>query len=433
MNDLSLFPTTTIRNDKGRLEIGGCDISQLAQEFGTPLYIYDEATLRHKCRGYLDPLRGLYPNASVTYAGKAYLDPAILQVIQDEGLGLDAVSGGEISLALTNGFPPDEIVFHGNNKLPEEISFALDSEVGKFAVDGLDDMLMISEIASAKNLTARVILRLTPGISAHTHEYIRTGTLDSKFGLPISTGQAEKAVQLAMVTDGIELVGYHAHIGSQIFNVKPLADNATTLVQFALAMESDHGAEFSVLSPGGGGGVRYVTSDDGLEITRLVQAIVDAVVNALPSERRPNLILEPGRSLIAQAGVALYKVGTIKTVPDIRKYVSVDGGMADNIRPALYQAEYTAVIANRSPEGPSELVTIAGRYCESGDILISDILLPELHRDDLLAVPTSGAYNLSMASNYNFALRPAVIMVHNGVPHLSRRRETYADLRALYT
>ena len=432
MNDLSLFPANTSRDPAGHLVIGGCDVVSLAAEFGTPLYIYDEATLRQNCRAYLEPLRERYPRASVTYAGKAYIDPTILGIVRDEGLGLDTVSGGEISLALASGFPAADIVFHGNNKLPDEIALALDAGVGKFAVDGLDDLQSLSAIAHQKGLIARVILRLTPGISAHTHEYIRTGMLDSKFGIPISTGQAERAVQAAMAADGIELVGYHAHIGSQIFDVEPLADNATTLVEFALAMESAHGAEFSVLSPGGGGGVRYVGSDDGLDVRRLVHAIADAVLAALPAGRQPELILEPGRSIIAPAGVALYEVGTVKTIPGVRTYVAVDGGMADNIRPALYQAEYTAILAGRPATGPTRTVTIAGRYCETGDVLIRDIDLPEIRRGDLLAMPTSGAYNLSMSSNYNMALRPAAVVVNDGQARLSRRRENYDDLLSLY-
>ena len=426
MNDLSLFPADTSRDNDGRLVIGGCDVSTLAAEFGTPLYIYDETTLRQNCRAYIQPLQARYPSASVTYAGKAYLDPTVLSIIRDEGLGLDTVSGGEISLALASGFPPEDIVFHGNNKLPGEIALALDAGIGKFAVDGLDDLHTLSSIAG------KTILRLTPGISAHTHEYIRTGMLDSKFGLPISTGQAEEAVQAAMAADGIELVGYHAHIGSQIFDVEPFADNVTALVEFALAMEAAHGAEFSILSPGGGGGVRYVGDDDGLDAGRLVNAIVDAALAALPAGRQPELVFEPGRSIVAPAGVALYEVGTIKSIPGVRTYVAVDGGMADNIRPALYQAEYTAVLANRLDEGPTLPVTIAGRYCETGDLLIKDIQLPELRRGDLLAMPTAGAYNLSMSSNYNLALRPAAVVVKDGRARLSRRRETYDDLLALY-
>ncbi len=432
MNDLTLFPTNTSRDPTGRLVVGGCDVSTLAAEFGTPLYIYDETTLRQNCRAYLDPLRDRYPNSSVTYAGKAYLDPTVLSIIHEEGLGLDAVSGGEISLALASRFPPEDIVFHGNNKLPHELALALDAGIGKFAVDSLDDLHALSTIARKKNRTAHIILRLTPGISAHTHEYIRTGMLDSKFGIPMSTGQAEEAVQAAMATEGIELVGYHAHIGSQIFDVEPFADNATALVEFALAMEASHGADFSVLSPGGGGGVRYVGSDDGLNVNRLVNAIAGAVLAALPAGRRPELVLEPGRSIIGPAGVALYEVGTVKTIPGIRTYVAVDGGMADNIRPTLYQAEYAAVLASRADEGPTRTVTIAGRYCETGDVLIKDIELPELRRGDLLAMPTAGAYNLSMSSNYNLALRPAAVVVNDGRARLSRRRETYDNLLALY-
>ena len=430
MNELDIFPINTVRAAAGHLTVGGCDVVDLATQFGTPLYIYDEATIRANCRAYLRPLRERYPNSSITYAGKAYLDPTILGIVREEGLGLDAVSGGEITLALAAGFPAADIVFHGNNKLPDEVALALDAGVGRFAVDGEDDLRALSTLAAETGRTARVILRLTPGISAHTHEYIRTGMLDSKFGTPISTGDAERLVRLALDSPGIELIGYHAHIGSQIFDVEPLADNATTLVEFALAMQERHGATFSVLSPGGGGGVRYVGTDDGLDIGRLVTAITDAVRATLPPGHEPELILEPGRSIIAPAGVAMYGVGTVKTIPGVRTYVAVDGGMADNIRPALYQAEYTAILAGRAPTDPTSTVTIVGRYCESGDILIHDIDLPDLRRGDLLAMPTAGAYSLALASNYNMSLRPAVVVVNNGQARLSRRRETYDDLLA---
>ena len=432
MSELELFPLNTTRDTAGHVIVGGCDVVWLAAEFDTPLYIFDEATLRAYCRAYLAPLRARYANSSITYAGKAYLDPTILRIASEEGLGLDAVSGGEITLALAAGFPAEDIVFHGNNKLPDEIALALDAGVGKFAVDGEDDLRTLAAVAQEKNLIARVMLRLTPGISAHTHEYIRTGMLDSKFGIPISTGDAERVVRLAMDCDGIELIGYHAHIGSQIFDVQPLADNATALVEFALEMEERHGAEFSVLSPGGGGGVRYVETDDGIDIGTLVGAIIDAVRAGLPAGREPEIILEPGRSIVARAGVALYTVGTVKTIPGVRTYVAVDGGMADNIRPALYQAEYTAVLAGRAGDGPAQTVTVAGRYCETGDILIKDIDLPVLRQGDLLAIPTAGAYTLSMASNYNLALRPAVVVVNEGDAQISRRRETYDDLLACF-
>ena len=412
--------------------IGGCDVVELVEEFGSPLYVYDEATIRSGCQSYLGALHNSYPNSSALYAGKAYLDPTLLRLIREEGLGLDAVSGGEIKCAAAAGFPMDRVLFHGNNKLPNEIELALDAGVGMFAADGFDDIRLISSIATARGETATVILRLTPGVSAHTHEYIRTGALDSKFGIPISTGQAEAAVKLALESTGVNLVGYHAHIGSQIFDSEPYRETIRILLEFAGEMNERHGISPALISPGGGCGVRYVEEDSGLEIERLVTTICDAFKEMLPSGENPELVLEPGRSIIASAGVALYTVGTIKEIPDVRTYVAVDGGMADNIRPALYGSEYTVELAGRAAEPSGSPVTIAGRYCESGDILFKDLTLPELHSGDLLAAAASGAYNMAMSSNYNMALRPAVVFVKDGIVRLSRRRETYDDLLAIF-
>ncbi len=412
--------------------IGGCDVVELVEEFGSPLYVYDAATIRGACHSYLAALRNNYPNSSVLYAGKAYLDPTLLRLIRDEGLGLDAVSGGEIQCAVAAEFPMDRVLFHGNNKLTDEIELALDAGVGRFAADGFEDIRLISSIATARGVTANVILRLTPGVSAHTHEYIRTGALDSKFGVPISTGQAEGAVELALESTGVNLIGYNAHIGSQIFDTEPYRDTVRILLDFASEMRERHGISPEVISPGGGCGVRYVEEDSGLEIERLVTTICDELKEMLPSGESPELVLEPGRSIIASAGVALYTVGTIKEIPDVRTYVAVDGGMADNIRPALYGSEYTVELASRAAEPSSSPVTIAGRYCESGDILFKDVTLPELRGGDLLAAAASGAYNMAMSSNYNMALRPAVVFVNDGNARLSRRRETYDDLFAIF-
>ena len=412
--------------------IGGCDVVDLVQEFGSPLYVYDEATIRAMCRSYVDVLAENYPNFSVTYAGKAYIDLAVLRIVAEEGFGLDAVSGGEVQCAVAAGFPMERVIFHGNNKLPDEIELGLSAGIGRFMVDGLDDLRLISQIASDRQTTANVMLRLTPGISAHTHEYIRTGALDSKFGLPISTGQAEEAVKLALESSGISLIGYHAHIGSQIFDTAPYAQTVEVLLGFAEQMHDKYGVCPEVLSPGGGCGVQYVEEDDGLEIERLVKVICRTFKDGLPAGVEPELALEPGRSIVANAGVALYSVGTLKEIPGIRKYVAVDGGMADNIRPALYGSEYKVDIASREADGECSTVTIAGRYCESGDILFKDVSLPELRNGDIIAAATSGAYNLAMSSNYNMALRPAVVFVKDGQATLSRRRETYGDLLAVF-
>ena len=412
--------------------IGGCDVVDLVQEFGSPLYVYDEATIRAMCRSYVDVLAENYPNFSVTYAGKAYIDLAVLRIVADEGFGLDAVSGGEIQCAVAAEFPMERVIFHGNNKLPDEIELGLSAGIGRFMVDGLDDLRLISQVASDRQTTANVMLRLTPGISAHTHDYIRTGALDSKFGLPISTGQAEEAVRLALESSGVSLIGYHAHIGSQIFDTEPYAQTVEVLLGFAEQMHDKYGVCPEVLSPGGGCGVQYVEEDDGLEIERLVKVICRTFKDGLPAGVEPELALEPGRSIVANAGVALYSVGTLKEIPGIRKYVAVDGGMADNIRPALYGSEYKVDIASREADGECSTVTIAGRYCESGDILFKDVSLPELRNGDIVAAATSGAYNLAMSSNYPRALRPAVVFVKDGQATLSRRRETYDDLLAVF-
>jgi diaminopimelate decarboxylase len=429
---LELFPEGAVRDSVGRLVLGGIAATDLIERFGSPLYVYDQDTVTTTCHRYRLPLAAAYPNSRVIYAAKAYADLYVLGLVAENGLGVDCVSAGELTAALEAGVDPEAVTFHGNNKSRAEIEQALSAGIGQLVADGLDDLELIGQIATGRGVRAPVLLRLTPGISAHTHEYIRTGELDSKFGIPISTGQALEATKSALSNPGIDLFGYHAHIGSQIFDRQPLIDNARKLVEFAIATERETGFFPAVISPGGGGGVRYTLADDGLDPCPLMTAIGSAVNEALPDARRPLLVVEPGRSVIARAGVALYSVGTIKSIPGIRTYVAVDGGMADNIRPALYGAEYTVVLANRQPEPPFGPVTVAGRYCESGDILFKDAPLPELRRDDILAAATSGAYGMAMASNYNMALRPAVVFVTGGRAILTRRRETESDLLGLF-
>ena len=429
---LDLFPDGTVRDAEGRLMIGGCSATELVEQHGSPLYVYDEHTFLEACRNYRRPLADVYPNSRVIYAAKAYIDLHALGLVAENGLGVDFVSGGELAAALSAGVDPAMLTFHGNNKSRAEIEQALACGVGQLVADGEDDLTLIGRVAAERGVRAPVLLRLTPGISAHTHEYIRTGELDSKFGIPISTGQALAVTKAALANRGIELLGFHAHIGSQIFDRQPLIDNARKLVEFSVSTERETGFFPAVISPGGGGGVRYTRADSGLEPAPLMTAIGEAILDALPDARRPLVIVEPGRSLIARSGVALYSVGTIKSIPGIRTYVAVDGGMADNIRPALYGSEYTVVLANRRPGPDRSEVTVAGRYCESGDILFKDVALPRLERGDILAAATSGAYGIAMASNYNMALRPAVVFVAGGRSKLTRRRETEADLLALF-
>ena len=427
-----VFPRDTRRDDRGTLVLGGAPVDCLVNAHGTPLYVFDEATLRAQCRAYAEPLAREYPNSLALYASKAHLDPTIAGIAAAEGLGADAVSSGEIRVALAGGMPADRIVLHGNNKLPAEIEYALDVGVGRIVVDSLDELDLIAEIAAQRaGPPAPVMLRITPGVEAHTHEYIRTGAIDSKFGLQLHSGAAEEAATRAQAASSIDLTGLHAHIGSQVLDVEPYADSLGIVLDFAAAMSERHGLVLRDISPGGGFGVSYSEADDPPAAVAFVEVIA-ATLRARRLDPEPRLLIEPGRSIVARAGVALYSVGTIKEIPGVRTYVSVDGGMADNIRPALYGAKYRALIANRLPDGAEQLVTVAGRYCESGDVLLRDIELPTLRRGDVLAVPAAGAYHMSMASNYNLVGRPATVLVRDGTARVTRPRETDADLLAAF-
>ena len=422
-----IFPRAAARDARGVLTISGVAIDHMASTYGTPLYIYDENTIRSQCRAYVNALAAVYPKSLVLYAGKAYVDPEFLRIVADEGLGLDAVSSGELRVAQLGGVPLKRTILHGNNKLPSEIEFALDIGVGRIVVDSLDELDLIRDIAGRKKRVAPVMLRLTPGVQAHTHEYIRTGAVDSKFGLGIDSGAAEEGLAQAMKAPELDLTGLHAHIGSQIFDVEPYADAVDIVLDFSERMKHRYKFILRDFSPGGGIGVSYTPDDDPPDPAQVVGAITGPLARR-ELEPSPRLLLEPGRSIAARAGVALYKVGTIKSIPSIRTYVSVDGGMADNIRPALYEAPYSAVVAGRAATGPTQVVTIAGRFCESGDVLLRDIALPPLERGDLIAVAATGAYHMSMASNYNMVGRPAVVMVRDGKARITRRRETDDDL-----
>lgn len=426
-----IFPIGTTRNDDGALVVGGVDVRSLATEFGTPLYVYDEATLRASCQNYTQALAKRYPHALVLYASKAYVDPALLQVVASEGLGIDAVSSGELRVAEAAGFPLERAVLHGNNKLLHEIDVALELGIGRIVIDALEEIEIIDELARGRGVSAPVLLRLTPGVEAHTHEYIRTGAVDSKFGLGIDSGAAEEAVARAMAAPNIDVMGLHAHIGSQIFETAPYADTLNIVLDFAQRMTKGHGLELRDLSPGGGGGVRYTLDDDPPDPSDIVDVIVSTVL-ARGLTHPPRLILEPGRSIVARSAIALYAVGTVKDIRGIRTYASVDGGMADNPRPAMYQSNYLALLANRHSNEPPVPVTIAGRYCESGDVLVRDVRLPKLQRGDLVAMPAAGAYHMSMASTYNMVGRPAVAMVSNSETQLTRKRESDDDLLAVF-
>lgn len=437
-----LWPITTAVNAAGHLAIGGVDLADLAREWGTPLYIYDEATIRERCRAFKAAFAAHYPDAAVTYAGKTYLSPAILAILREEGVWLDVCSGGELAMALHCAFPAERIIFHGNNKTPDELALAVQSGVGRIVVDNALELERLIALGAEHGRRVPIVLRLNPGVGAHTHEYRLTGVVDSKFGFPMIDDQAERAVARALGAPSVDLLGYHAHIGAHIFELEPYADALGNLLRFAGAMRDRHGYTPAEVSPGGGMAISYTPEDQARQVSP--EGIARFIGSALAESAAevglpaPRTWIEPGRALTGQAGVALYTVGAVKEIPGVRRYVAVDGGMADNIRPALYGAEYTAAIVTRpgthfhpDPLPPAEgaLTTrVVGKYCESGDMLIREIALPPVEPGDLLALPASGAYNLAMASNYNLSFRPAVVFVKDGQARLTRRRETLADL-----
>jgi len=427
---LSLFPKTAEINAEGHLVIGGCDTVELVHTFGTPLYIFDEQTLRAKCDEFCHEFKQRYPNTLVIYACKAFISSALAALLQEEDMGLDVVSAGELHIAKSVGFPLQQVYFHGNNKSDEELALALDWGVGRVVVDNFHELHRLNGIAREKGTTPDILLRLSPGIDPHTHKYISTGVIDSKFGFPIVTGQAEEALVQAMAASNLNLVGLHCHLGSSIFEVEPYKEAVDIALRFAAQMRGSHGFELEEFSPGGGFAIPYVSSSSAPSIGEYAEAIISSLQEissslVLPS---PRLVVEPGRAIVGQAGVALYTAGASKEVPGVRHYIFVDGGMADNIRPALYGAKYEAIIANKADAREVESVAVAGKFCESGDILIEDIRVPSVEAGDILAVPVSGAYSLPLASNYNASLKPAIVMAKRGQAHLIRRRETYEDL-----
>lgn len=418
-------------NSKGHLEIGGCDTVELAGYFGTPLYVLDEDYLRKNCREYRYCFTDKH-NAEVVYAGKTLINLAVCRIIEEEGLSLDIVSGGELYTALKANFPNDRIYFHGNNKSQEELKTALEERIFRFMVDNIHELEMLNRLANSAKVIAPVIIRVTPGIEAHTHEYISTGQIDAKFGLVIENGQAMAGVKQALDMANIELKGIHCHIGSQIFELDSYAHAAEVMMTFAYHILKETGYCVEELDLGGGLGIYYAEGDQHPKIKDYAGTVMTAVTENAKKHKipMPKVIVEPGRSIIGPAGTTLYTVGAVKDIPDIRKYIAVDGGMGDNPRPALYQARYEACLANKIRQQPSETVSIAGKCCESGDMLIWNIKLPKAEPGDILAVPCTGAYNYSMSMNYNRLPRPAMVLVSEGKADLINRRESYEDLIA---
>ncbi len=428
-----VLPFTAQADEDGVLEIGGCNVRELAQEFGTPLYIYDERTIRETCRAYLRDYQAQLPGARAHYASKAWLNPALTRILVEEDFGLDVVSAGELHVAMAGGMDPEQIGFHGNGKTRAELEYALDAGVGRIIVDNDDELAVLDELTTERAQEQRIMLRITPGVDAQTHAKTTTGLRDSKFGFPLPSGQAEAAVVCAMQAPFLDLTGLHIHLGSPLFNVEPYADGIATIGQFAAEMKQRHGYEWREFSPGGGMALTYTADRVAPETDIYAVEIANAIHTACDTHglAMPDVHIEPGRSVVGRAGVALYSVVSRKHIPETRDYVTVDGGMADNIRPAMYESTYEAAAAEQMNTVPSLVATVAGKFCESGDVLVRDANLPALQLGELIAIPASGAYQIAMESNYNLALRPAIVMVNDGDAQLVRRRQTLDDLLLL--
>jgi diaminopimelate decarboxylase len=431
--------STTISQDvflgdvqQARLVVGGLAAADLAREHGTPVYVMDETRLRANCRAYVTALRAAYPRSRPVFASKALCCTATCRLAYDEGLAVDVVSAGEIYTALRAGVPAADLLLHGSNKTPDEMRLALETGVGRIVVDNFYDLEMLGALIKRTGRTADVLLGLTPGIEPHTHQAIQTGGVDSKFGFGMVDGTAREAVARTLEVPGIRLRGLHCHIGSQVMDLDPFVRAAEAMMEFAAWMARDHQAPLDELDLGGGLGIRYVPADEPPTIEAYVNALA-GVVRRRAEEHRlplPLLMVEPGRSIVGDAGVTLYTVGVVKAIAGVRTYVSVDGGMYENPRPALYQARYQAVLADRLAEAATETVTVAGRCCESGDVLIWESRLPRPRSGDLLAVFSTGAYNYSMASNYNRYPRPPIVFARGGRSRVVVAGETIDDLLA---
>lgn len=432
LSAVEIFPFTAAADAEGRLSIGGCDLRELADRFGTPLYIYDERTIREACRAYRRAFEAELPSIRVLYAAKAGLSPALTRIIREEGLGMDVVSGGELHVALAGGMPVAQLGFHGNAKGLDELEFALDAGVGRIIIDNDEELAALDRLTRERGQTQAVMLRITPGVNARTHVKTTTGLRDSKFGFPLPSGQAADATSRALAAPGLDLTGFHIHLGSPIYDLQPYRDGIAVAAGFAAEMQERHSYRWREFSPGGGFAIGYTAGRLPPSHEEYAAAVGGALRAACEDHGLPlpEVHIEPGRSIVGRAGVALYRVVSRKEIPSTRTYVAVDGGMADNIRPAMYDSRYQPFAAERIFDEAKQTVTIAGKFCESGDILARDARLPELRVGELVAIPAAGAYQLAMESNYNLALRPAVVFVADGGARLARRRQSYEDLLA---
>ena len=417
-------------HENGHLMFSGCDTVELAKKYETPLYVVSEDCIRDKCRELKRDFLQKYDNTKVLYASKAFITVAMCKIINEEGVGLDVVSSGELYCALKAEFPAERIYFHGNNKTEEEIRFAVENNIGCMVIDNLHEMELLQKIAKEMRKQVNGMLRVSPGISAHTHEYLATGQLDSKFGFPIEGDKALEAVRETLNCPNLKFKGIHCHIGSQIFNVESYRQAASIMTDFMVEIKEKLGIEIEELNLGGGFGIHYAEGDEPKAPREYTDAMMEILKQKCEENhmKLPCLLIEPGRWIVASAGITLYTVGAIKEIEGIRTYVSIDGGMNDNPRPSMYDAEYEGDIVNKMKEDKNNKVSISGKCCESGDILIWDIKVPSIKAGDILGVYNTGAYNYSMASNYNKLRRPAVVMVKGGKSSLTVRRETYKDL-----
>ncbi|WP_057829349.1 diaminopimelate decarboxylase [Liquorilactobacillus cacaonum] len=419
-----------VTNEAGHLTIGGVDALKLIAKYGSPLIVYDVTKIKNQINHFKQAFIEAGVPYRVTYASKAFSAVAMYQLITNEGLGCDVVSGGELVAALKGGMPAERIEFHGNNKLPIELEMAVDAKIGCIVVDNFQEIAYLDKILKEKNTKIAVVLRVAPGIEAETHKYISTGQENSKFGFDVHSGQAKKALKMLLDNPRMNVVGVHCHIGSQIFAAKGFVMAVDKMVSLLKEWNDEFDFSAKLLNLGGGFGARYVDSDEPLPAEDFVEQIIAEVKKKITEANLvfPEIWIEPGRSLAAEAGSTLYTVGSRKDVEGVCHFVAVDGGMGDNIRPALYQAKYDAILANKPNALKEQIVTVVGKYCESGDILVKDALLPITHSGDILAIPSTGAYGYTMASNYNRNPRPAVVFCENGEDKLVIRRETYEDL-----
>lgn len=427
-----MFVTEAVSINKlGHLEIGGNDCVQLAKEYKTPLYVMDENLLRKNCRIYKNAMDKYYNgNGLVLYASKALCTEALCKIAEQEGLGLDVVSGGELYTAIAADFPMNKVYFHGNNKTIQEIKMGIDNNIRRFVVDNIEELYNINKIAEKKGKVAKISFRIKPGIDAHTHDFIKTGQIDSKFGVALENGEAYEIIKIASCLRNVEVMGVHCHIGSQIFDIDPFKLAAKVMINFMAEIKKEFKIEISELNLGGGFGIKYTKTDDPIKYDSYI-ASISKIVKATCKEKDiklPFILMEPGRSIVCSAGITLYTVGSVKEIKDVRTYVSVDGSMNDNPRYALYKAKYEAVLVNDVNSKPYKEVTIAGKCCESGDIIIKDIIMPRLKAGDIIATFATGAYNYSMSANYNRMGRPPIVLVKDGNSKLIVKRETYEDI-----